>query len=776
MDKIGFLLKTPYMSSKKVGKLDVNYIDIFYSDDNLRIWYESWVSRSKDINKFANSESIEWTNIEITMNIIFKVIGRLPLYTWSDFQKDWWEICNKEVMDFIGDQIEKGVMDVSMSSYFIEFKKQYSCIRKWILLAFVEYEEEPYNYDFGMFFMKEVLMGNYLTEPFEITVSKKTRWGNVTEQKEKIPIHNNYVGKNEMQYTYKGKKYTTPLFGLYTPSLWDQSFADLPRLPSWSRFQKAQYKIMFESWENNYILACWWLGKSVILLWMAKNYVLWDKSTPWEMSDGKVCHYYGITHESNKPSVMKVAKMVNNMFTSPDVVIKSEVLKLSKSWGWSGTDLLCYKSPDDAKQKKVHGIIQFLSWESAEPWRGWRPTEIIVDEFLKVNQSIKKLIGRHSGNKFVRKWYISTANEDSKSNTLYLDMQKAEREYATVKRTMHDIVFEERHRVWLDKCKSMEEFKALEPEILEARKRIMTERPFVWLRFDIRDIEFESEEDKNHRIEVALKSEWVDFVLHEFFSIVPWDKSEFPTEGMIVESVPDKFDYIIHAIDIANVFDKPALTKLGVLWDCVYIYDSLSLPVGEKEQKIAANDEKYKDYERLIDPNKGWVFQSVDTSGNARSDVRENWIQRWVNADFWIYNTPGMSSEIEYSKDWFLMCGKTPMVKIAQGYFKSRRIFISNACAWEEWLIDQLSKFKKVGNTYKAVEGKDDKVMAMLMGILVAHKEWLQLKSAAVDRKEMEYRGIGYLDRLALEEQKKLQTIESQDDGEDLDDIMYWMR
>jgi len=90
---------------------------------------------------------------------------------------------------------------------------------------------------------------------------------------------------------------------------------------------------------------------------------------------------------------------------------------------------------------------------------------------------------------------------------MYLDMLRAERNYAMVDKSMHDIVFEERHNVGLDKCKTLEEFKALEPKILEARKRIMKQRPYVGLRFDIRDIEYISEEDKNHKIRVMLEKQ-----------------------------------------------------------------------------------------------------------------------------------------------------------------------------------------------------------------------------------------------------------------------------
>jgi hypothetical protein len=44
---------------------------------------------------------------------------------------------------------------------------------------------------------------------------------------------------------------------------------------------------------------------------------------------------------------------------------------------------------------------------------------------------------------------------------------------------MHDLVFEERHNLGLDQCKSIEDFKKIEPETIKARERIMMKRPMV---------------------------------------------------------------------------------------------------------------------------------------------------------------------------------------------------------------------------------------------------------------------------------------------------------
>jgi len=771
MDLLAFLLKTPAEYVRQTQMWDVTHISIFWSEKNEKIWYNSWKQRADNINKLMWYEKIKREDIDIEMNILIRIAGRLPVYTWEDFEKDWWADVTTSVMDAMWLEIEKWVMDVAVSSYFLELKKKYLVIAKWPLIAVVHNEVDDYNYDMTMLWMKDILMGNYITEPFETLISKKTKKWLAQETMHSHEIHNNYTWDNVAKYTYKWKQYTTPLFWIYTPTFWKQSFQDFDRLPWGSMLQKAQYKILFEAGESNYIIAPWWFGKSVLLLWLAKNYVLWDRVTSWEKTDGKVCYYYGLSHASNQASVSKIVKMTNKILESEDIAIRSEILKLRTLNWWP--NMFCYKSPSQQKSWDAHWVIQFLSWESAEPGRGGRPTEVIVDEYLKVNQYVKELVGRWDGNPLVRKFYISTANPDSKSNTMYMNQLQAERMYASYKDTMHDLVFEERHKLWLDKCNSIEEFKKIEPEIIRARERIMMKRPMVGLRFDIRDVEYDSQEKKDYRIKKMIQENGVEKVMCELFSVIPSDKSYFSTDWAVVEDTPSQFDYIMFWIDLAKRYDKPALTKIWVVNDAMYIYESKQLSEDWIEQKQQIIDERNNDLWMLKNPSKWWVFLCIDASGNAPDEVRENREWRWVFADYWMYTTTRRKQDMWFDKHWFFVVGKQQMVDIGMEYFKSKRVYIHSNCTHKEWLVEQLFHFKFIWNTWKAEKGKDDKVLAMLMAMTVAHNEWLKLKTAEVDRQAMKYKWVSYVNRLELDANEKTYRRQKELEDEMYNDIIY---
>ena len=229
MDFLAFLLKTPHESIIKTQIWDVTNINIFYSEKNEKIWYTSGKERETTINKFLTAEKLHWEDITIEMNILIKISGRLPVYQWDDYEKDWWTNVNTNVMEAIWIEIEKWVMDVSISSYFLELKKKYIVISKWPLLAVVFNDVDDYNYDYTMLWMKDILMWNYITEPFETLVAKKQKNWLSKETIHNHDVHTNYVWDNVAKYMNKWKQYTTPLFWVYTPTFWKQSFPPLRR-------------------------------------------------------------------------------------------------------------------------------------------------------------------------------------------------------------------------------------------------------------------------------------------------------------------------------------------------------------------------------------------------------------------------------------------------------------------------------------------------------------------------------------------------------------------
>lgn len=760
-----FLLKTPVEETKMSALWEITLVDIFYSKMNEKFWYNWGKDRVETVNRASTYEKIEWKDVEIQMNILFRIKWNIPVLSSNNYEKDWRKDVTHSAIDYVNTETRKNVMSHSMGSRFMEFIKSYKIVSKSNVYAFVESDEESYNYSMGMLYMKEILMGNFLYTWFDVDVFKRTRQWMEQVDTQNMPIHVNLWMDNQMLYTYNWRQLSTPMYWFYTEALWRQSFNEFPRLASGKMFQRMQYKMQFESGESNYYIASGWSGKSSFLLWMAKNYILGERTTPWELSDGKVCHYYGLTHAGNTASINKISNMVNNMFVSDEIKLKNEILRRVKENNM--TYLRSYRWKNN-----IHWQVEFLSGKGSESGRWGRPSLIIVDEFLKHDKENRDLVGRQIGQILTQKFFISTMNEDSRANEYYHDMLDAERAYNNVKRPMHDIVYDLWTGIWLDKCTSVDQFKTKIPDILEARRILIKERPSVGIRFDIRDIEHLTEEDKQYKIQVALKAMWPAFVMHEHFSILPNEVTEFPTKWLIEEVMPSQYDYVILFLDLGWVFDRPSLTWLWVIWDTMYIYRSHSVSDDHILQKTEVL-EAIREDKNLLNSTKSRVYRWIDASGNARFDVRDSWQLRGMFPDYFVYNTPWQDGDPHIDKDWFLMVGKKPMVKIGQEYFKSRRVRISNKCTGDDSLVTQLGLFQKNGSTIKAKKGKDDKVTSMLGAIIISHLEWVKLKSATIDGEEIKRKWISQIDKIDIKEQEKKRQEQNKQNERLIEQLMY---
>lgn len=609
--------------------------------------------------------------------------------------------------------------------------------------------DETWLPDQGLFKMKEFILGWYRFDPIRVPDKDKktgqTRFKNIHIAQHMDDVqhdHNNSTYKlPHIPYNVNGKRYTTPLYGVYAPMLREMMFGWIMDF-DWGRIlQKWQMNCLYLMWEETYIAASRGAGKTFLAASLVATYLLKSVIDPRYMIEWGLIHYYGITHAGNKSVIEKIKNMMKKL---------------------TGSKFLRYSSADRTlyfEDNWFTSRVVFLSNEGVEAGRWDRPNMIIVDEAARIDDSVMEII---NGQSYVQKVYISTIWYETKKNWFYEWLVEAELRQNTYEETMDELVSDLWTKHWMDKIKSLGELsdKEMHKKIVLMRHELFKRRPVVGLRYTLDDVEYKTKEEKDEVIRRCLKRWGQRYLLAEQYAEFLDEDQLFAYEKCIVwhEEIPDPkdCDMLVFWYDKWGLFDQATLCVAGLYNFKCYIFKSEVLDNDPLKQidRIKEVHNEYSSKNRNI-------FLACDVS-QARHEQRDFLESRWVTVDMPI--VINWTTIHQISNEWFHLIGKELLVKITKEWFERENIAIPSWMSWDGSLLEELKYFQKVesksGKTvsYEAVKGKDDQVLALLYCYYYMYLDAIKDNQVTQDKEDLKYRDMGNMDIYdyeAIQEYKK---------------------
>lgn len=671
------------------------------------------------------------------------------------------EVVTKKFNRFLKDN--KSLSD-SLKLLWTKFLKEFDVVKNGELIGFREREDkiiEDDNIDPGIFKLKEFMLGLFRLTPAMILDKKKSKnkgddvykpyyFSQHFDDNEHVFFNQKYkLGK--LEYKVHDQTYKTCMYWLYASTLRTMMFGDIMEFEWWRLLQKWQQKAIFNMAEETYIAASRGAWKSFLAAHLASMFMCRSIIDPREKIDWSVVHYYGISHDSNKPVIQKILTMNRKLM---------------------GNRLFVYNSADRIMYFKDNGVvtgqIKFLSDMAVEAGRGDRPNFIIVDEAAKISDNVMKIL---EGNSFVPKIYISTIDYETKKNWFYEGLTNAETDQNEYEETMEELL----HRLWvkygMDKVKNLEDLSY--ETIVKMRQEFFIARPVSAMRFTLDDVEYKSDEEKQSIVDRVLNKFDKKYLLAEHYAEYLDEESLFAYEKCIVDpsEYPDVWDcdMLVFGYDKGWDFDEASLCVSWMFeWKC-YVYESLILPKDKLEQidRIKEIDGEYR-------PKNSHINYVVDVT-QAKHEQKEYVENRGISIDMPVVITASWEHNI--TDNWmFHKIGKRLFVDVAKEGFKRETIQLSTDLSWEKWLLEELKYFQKTQTSsgkisYEAIKWKDDQVLSLLYCYYFMYINGIKEEQANNDSEDLikhEMGGMDYYDFMLLRQQQRQQENALELASEDL--------
>jgi len=657
------------------------------------------------------------------------------------------EIITKKFNKFLK---ENKSMSDSLKLLWTKFLKEFDVLKDWDNIWFKERDnkiEDDDNIDSGIFKIKEFVLGLFRLTPAMILDRKKTKnkWEDVYKEyyfsqhmdKHEHAFFNQKYNLWELDYNVKNKKYTTPIYWLYASTLRTMMFWGIMEFEGGRLLQKWQQKAIFNMAEETYIAASRGAGKSFLAAHLASMFMCRSVIDPREKIDWSIVHYYGISHDSNKPVIQKILTMNRKLM---------------------GSKLFVYNSADKIMYFKDNGVItgqiKFLSDMGIEAGRWDRPNFIIVDEAAKISDNVMKIL---EGNSFVPKIYISTIDYETKKNWFYEGLTEAEIKQNEYDQTMEELLNELWIKYGMDKVKNLEELD--HKAIVEMRQEFFIKRPVAGMRFTLDDVEYKSDLEKQSIVDRVLSKFDKKYLLAEHYAEYLDEESLFTYEKCIVDpsEYPEVKDceMLVFGYDKWWDYDSASLCVAWMYIGKCYIYESIILPKDKIQQidKIKEIDAEY----RLKNNN---IYYVVDVT-QAKYEQKEYVENRGITVDMAIVITASWEHNMTEGGQ-FHKIGKRLFVNVAKEWFKREAIQLSSALAWDKWLLDELKYFQKTKTSsgkvsYEATKGKDDQVLSMLYCYYYMYINGIKEEQASNDSEDLvkhEMGNMDYYDFMKLKEEQ----------------------
>ena len=524
--------------------------------------------------------------------------------------------------------------------------------------------------------MKDIILWIFRVTPLKIPAwkNKKNLW--------KMEYIEWDIGEDfSIDYEVQGTKFTTNLFWVYKPKLFEAMLADTWRTFNGFCLQRWQMMVwLLSGWVTYVIWPRWW-GKSLYINGDSAGYLLKEITDSNERIQEFSVLYMGLSQKQNAPYMVYSQQMLNNLIDLP-----SFCNKLPDS---TGLYIL-----DGDKQRKLEYVTTYLDWD-------------YVGTAMATADSLVTL--------------ISTIGPDTQAWNFYkgwLNAYKNQRDYEPIDVLIHDIWI----KYWMHLCKSRADYikKIKNWDFEKMRAEFIQRRPEVALHFTMDDVEFLTEEQRTAQVIRVLNARWYDYMLAEYYGEYSTDQTVFNIEWVQL-ACPSDCDYWVVGYDEADTFDNPWLC---ILWckDWKYFIKETYNLAKESNERFAKMKSIITDYKNKWKP----VYLVLDAS-RWWAAARELWML-WMPCDMLIKRTGNVTyqpwARHNVGKQWCIEM-------IRSSFFDTNLIHIDPACYGEWGLVEELWHFKKYKSSARWEKKiHDDQVSGMM---LVLYFAWFHDQLATKD-------------------------------------------
>lgn len=639
-----------------------------------------------DAKKWYNSHKENMVTIDLKRppNKVLKV--QIPLAKWAI-----------QITSDFAEYIQKNKVETRMQNVLGQLLDEYDVDASW-MFAKRRKEKEVKKEDFWVLMaMRDIIEWMCRIEPIQV----QTGIDKNTQQALYSPweIANDLYG---VTYEVDGKKHKTNLFGVYVPAVRQAMFPDSDF--DGSTLQKWQRDYLFKRWKITFVFCTRWAGKSLSTTSLAGNYILKQLTMPFENHRPFTIHYFGLSRESNTQVAWYIRKMMLSLIDNKRVVERRATEQRLTVRDWNDIRTIFFKS-------------QYQEWVG----RWERPNLVVIDEADRMDEEVYKTA---VGTVECPIICISTIDYDSKKSWMSREFSNAQikqRNYPSMSSKIHEI----RMKYGMDKCKSRDDYwvKIQNGDFMRMRDDLYEAFPKVALKYSIDDVDRYSESQKKQLIEDAM-SIGEDYCLAELYSEHADEITMFNTEWLMEHNIPDMFDEVTLGYDESDGWDNPAVV---VTW-----FEKNMAYVLHEESLLSDPLERYRRLKELINifRGKSKKNQIITACDITRWDAyfREIEERLWLSIDVPVYYTKSQQDDVKIWRPKHKV-GKRYLVKMTKDEFflRGNILFSTRLSTDDKSLIDELKYFKrKTNGKYEAVQGKDDKVNALMLSLYAAYIRWLK--------------------------------------------------
>lgn len=648
---------------------------LFYNWDEMNLKYcldpkqaKAWYEQNKHLMVSVNIKRPP--NLEIPCQI--------PLGTNSLLKKD----IDTNFLSFI----TKWTLSTRQEFIASRFMDDYHLDINWVFHRREKEKENDFNNvrnTLALCMMKDVILWIFRVTPLRIPIwkNKKDLWK--TEYLD-WDIWEDFSIEYEVQW----QKYSTNLFWVYKPKLFEAMLADTWKTFNGFCLQRWQMMTWLLSWGVTYVIWARSSGKSMYINWDSASYLLKEVTDSNEKIQEFSVLYMWLSQRQNAPYMVYSQQMLNNLIDLPS---------------------FCSKLPDGSwlyivdwdKQRK----LEYVTTNQNDPTRSRRTRKFVWDEADYLDW---EYVGTAMATADSLVTLISTIWPDTQAWNFYkwwLNAYKTQRDYEPIDVLIHDIWI----KYWMHLCKSRNDYlkKINNWDFERMRAEFIQRRPEVALHFTMDDVEFLTQEQKDAQVTRVLNARWYDYMLAEYYWEYSTDQTVFRIEWVQL-ACPLNCDYWVVGYDEADTFDNPWLCILGCKDWKYYVKETYNLS-KESNERFAKMKQIIQDLKNLWKP----VYLVLDAS-RWWAAARELWML-WMPVDMLIKWTGNVTYQPWARHNvWKAWC----IEMIRSSFFDTNLIHIDPACYWEWWLVEELSHFKKRWVSARGEKKKHDDQVSGLMLVL----------------------------------------------------------
>ena len=277
---------------------------LFYNWEEMNLKYtldpkeaKEWYEKTKKYDVMVNVKRPP--DLEIPV--------QLPLWTGKLLKKD--------IDEWFLSFITKWVVSTRMEFILSRFMDEYHLGTDWVFYRREKEDTSSLNSTrnvLALCMMKDIILWIFRVTPLRIPAGKNKKNLGKTEYIEWD------IGEDfSIDYEVQGTKYSTNLFWVYKPKLFEAMLADTGRQFNGFCLQNWQMMVWLLSGWVTYVIGPRWGGKSLYINWDSAWYLLKEITDNNEKIQEFSVLYMGLSQKQNAPYMVYSQQMLNNLIDLP---------------------------------------------------------------------------------------------------------------------------------------------------------------------------------------------------------------------------------------------------------------------------------------------------------------------------------------------------------------------------------------------------------------------------------------------------------------------------